>query len=35
MKVVYAYSATNGSLLWHYEGYLPQPDGILLVTIVA
>ena len=32
---VYAYSATNGSLLWHYGGYLPQPDGILIVTIVA
>jgi outer membrane protein assembly factor BamB len=32
---VYAYSAANGSLLWHYEGYLPQPEGILLVTIVS
>ncbi|HKV57112.1 MAG TPA: PQQ-binding-like beta-propeller repeat protein [Ktedonobacteraceae bacterium] len=31
---VYAYSATNGSLLWHYGGYLPQPDGIPIVTIV-
>ena len=31
---IYAYSASNGSLLWHYEGYLPQPDDIVLVTIV-
>jgi outer membrane protein assembly factor BamB len=32
---IYAYSATNGSLLWHYEGYLPQPDGVSLATIVG
>jgi len=31
---VYAYSATDGSLLWHYGGYLPQPQGISLVTVV-
>ncbi|HEY3992770.1 MAG TPA: PQQ-binding-like beta-propeller repeat protein [Ktedonobacteraceae bacterium] len=31
---IYAYNATNGALLWHYEGYLPQPEGIVLVTIV-
>ncbi|HEY7413711.1 MAG TPA: PQQ-binding-like beta-propeller repeat protein [Ktedonobacteraceae bacterium] len=31
---VYAYSATDGSLLWHYDGYLPQPQGNSLVTIV-
>ena len=31
---VYAYSATDGKLLWHYEGYLPQPQGQLSVTIV-
>ena len=32
---IYAYSATNGALLWHYTGYLPQPDSLVLVTIVA
>ena len=32
---IYAYSATNGALLWHYKGYLPQPDSLVLVTIVA
>lgn len=31
---LYAYSTTDGKLLWHYPGYLPQPDGIVLVTIV-
>jgi len=31
---VYAYRATDGKLLWHYEGYLPQPQGQLSVTIV-
>jgi outer membrane protein assembly factor BamB len=31
---IYAYSAANGSLLWHYEGYLPQLNGQVLVTIV-
>lgn len=31
---VYAYSATDGTLLWHYEGYLPQPDGTSSVTVV-
>lgn len=31
---VYAYSATDGHLLWHYVGYLPQPQGNLSVTVV-
>ncbi len=31
---IYAYSAANGSLLWHYEGYLPQLNGQVMVTIV-
>jgi len=32
---VYAYSANNGTFLWHYAGYLPQPGGQLYVTIVS
>ena len=32
---VYAYSATDGHLLWHYAGYLPQPEGILAVSIIS
>lgn len=32
---VYAYSAADGSLLWHYEGYRTQPESDLLVTAVA
>lgn len=31
---IYSYSATDGHLLWHYAGYLPQPQGILSATIV-
>lgn len=32
---VYAYSATNGALLWHYAGYLPQPDSNWWMTVVS
>lgn len=32
---VYAYSANNGTFLWHYAGYLPQPGGQFYVTIVV
>jgi outer membrane protein assembly factor BamB len=32
---IYAYSAADGSLLWHYDGYLPQPDGIASVSVVS
>jgi outer membrane protein assembly factor BamB len=32
---IYAYSATNGSLLWHYDGYLSQPEGTLTVSVVS
>lgn len=32
---IYAYSAANGVFLWHYEGYLPQPNGQVIVTIVS
>lgn len=32
---IYAYSASNGASLWHYAGYLPQPDSVLQVAIVA
>lgn len=31
---VYAYSASDGKFLWHYGGYLMQPDAQSLVTIV-
>lgn len=31
---VSAYRATNGKLLWHYEGYLSQPQGALQITVV-
>lgn len=32
---IYAYNATNGMFLWHYEGYLPQPNGQVIVTIAS
>lgn len=32
---IYAYSATDGSFLWHYEGYLPQPQSNLIMTVVS
>ena len=31
---LYAYSATDGKLLWHYGGYHMQPDSVSLATVV-
>lgn len=31
---IYAYSASNGHLLWHYGGYHMQPDAVSLATVV-
>jgi outer membrane protein assembly factor BamB len=31
---LYAYSASDGKLLWHYGGYHMQPDGLSPTTVV-
>ncbi len=31
---IYAYSASDGHLLWHYGGYHMQPDAVSLATVV-